>query len=385
MATNRHRTPSRRSVLSLGAKAAAALGVTQLMSGPARAASSGKSTVVCLYLLGGNDSNNMIVPLDSPAYDLYARGRGPLAIPRADLLGVYATANSANYGFHPSLSGLRDLYNAGSLAVLANVGRSEAPLNSAQVRANPGSLPADLFQHGGASRIRYLRDGYLGIPWAAPETDGTVPTALRHGITVVSPRGRFERSGALMAAAAATSLRTAFPRSFTGEQMQSIAQALRVTGTSQQAFVCPVSGYDTHTDELAKQASLYVELNDALVAFSRSLDELGISDRVTLFTQTEFNRSLRPNARGGTEHGWGGHELILGGSTMGGQVYGRFPSLELGGPDDAGVNGVWIPSTSDLQYSATVAKWFGRNDLTDVPEFAGLANFTETDLGFLAR
>lgn len=385
MASDGHRTHSRRSLLSLGAKAAAALGVSHLASRPARAGSSGNSAVVCLYLLGGNDSNNMIVPLDSPAYDSYAKGRGSLAIPRSDLLSVFSAANSATYGFHPNLGGLRDLYNQGSLAVLANVGRSEAPLNSAQVRANPGSLPADLFQHGGASRVRYLPDAYLGIPWAAPETNRTALSPLRHGISLVSSRGGAERGGALMAAGTAASLRTPFPQTFTGEQLRSIAQALKVRGAGQQAFVCPVSGFDTHRDELAAQARLFAEVNDALVAFTRSLDELGIADRVTLFTQTEFNRTLRPNTSGGTEHGWGGHQLILGGSTMGGQVYGRFPSLELGGPDDLGANGVWIPSASDLQYSATVAKWFGRNGLSDLPEFAGLANFTETDLGFLAR
>jgi uncharacterized protein (DUF1501 family) len=385
MASNEHSTRTRRSVLSLGAKAAAALGVTHLTSRPARAASSGNSAVVCLYLLGGNDSNNMIVPLDSPAYGIYAKGRGPLAIPRSDLLSVYSTANSATYGFHPALSGLRDLYNQGSLAVLANVGRSEAPLSSAQVRATPGSVPADLFQHTGASRIRYLPDAYLGIPWAAPDANGKPIRSLRHGISLVSLHSRGDQGGALMAGATAALLRTAFPETFTGQQMHSIAQALKVKGAGQQAFVCPVAGFDTHADELSRQAQLFGELNDALVAFSRSLDELGIADRVTLFTQTEFNRTLRPNARGGTEHGWGGHALILGGSTLGGQVYGRFPSLELGGPDDLDASGVWIPSTSDLQYSATVAMWFGGDDLSSLPDFAGLPNFTQTDLGFLAR
>jgi uncharacterized protein (DUF1501 family) len=77
IASKEHRTHSRRSVLSFGAKAAAALGVTHWTSGAAFAASSENVAAVCLYLLGGNDSNNMIVPMDSPGYDLYAKGRWP--------------------------------------------------------------------------------------------------------------------------------------------------------------------------------------------------------------------------------------------------------------------------------------------------------------------
>jgi uncharacterized protein (DUF1501 family) len=122
-----------------------------------------------------------------------------------------------------------------------------------------------------------------------------------------------------------------------------------------------------------------------VVAFYRSIEEMGIADRVTLFTQTEFNRTLAPNHNRGTEHGWGGHQLVLGKSVLGGQVHGRFPSLELGGPDDAGTTGIWIPSTSDVQFAATLGAWLGRNDLASLPEFAGLREFAQSDLGFLAR
>ena len=376
---NGRRERTRRSVLALGAKAAAALGAAQFSS-PLQAAASGNSALVCLYLLGGNDSNNMIVPLDSPGYDAYARGRGPLSIPREDLLGV-STSNSGSYGFHPNLPGLRDLYKQGSLAVLANVGRSEAPLTRAQAKAGP--LPPDLFEHARDPRIRYVRDGFLGIPWAA-SADGTSVGRLRHGISMLTPPSLSRQHGDLMSAVKEVSLRMSFPLTFIGQQMQTIAQALKSTGVNQQAFVCPVSGFDTHSNQLATQGRLYAELDEALTAFSRTLNDLGISNRVTLFTRTEFNRALRPNATGGTDHGWGGHELVFGGSTIGGQIYGRFPSLELGGSDDLGSNGVWVPGISDLQYSATIARWFGRTDLSGLPEFAGLSNFSVTDLGFLA-
>ena len=66
--------------------------------------------MVCIYLVGGNDSNNMIVPLDSPAYDAYARGRGALALAKDSLLGVQSGA-AGSYGFHPNLPGLRGALN----------------------------------------------------------------------------------------------------------------------------------------------------------------------------------------------------------------------------------------------------------------------------------
>jgi uncharacterized protein (DUF1501 family) len=337
---------SRRSVLSLGAKAAAVAGVASLAAPLSRAAAAGNSAVVCLYLIGGNDSNNLIVPLDSPAYDLYARGRGALAIPQSDLLDVYATNGASRYGFHPSLPGLRDLYNQGVLAVLANVGRIDTPLTQAQIRSNSNALPENLFLHTGAAEIGYAPNGYLTLPWA---DGGGSLFRLNHGVTLTSANGR---------PATGSPFETTFPSTRTGRQLANVAGIL-LRGVHHQAFVCPVDGFDTHADQLSQQAALFTELNDAIVAFYGALQDLGIADRVTLFTQTEFNRALAPNARGGTDHGWGGHELIVGRSVIGGQVYGRFPSLELGGADDAGNSGIWIPSTALSQYTGTLARWYG--------------------------
>jgi uncharacterized protein (DUF1501 family) len=367
---------SRRSVLRFGAGAAATFGLSNLAP-ISQAASSLNRSSVCLYLLGGNDSNNMVVPLDSPGYDLYAKGRGSLAIPRNALLSVYSSNASAAFGFHPSLPGIQDLYNQGVLGVMANVGRAALPVNRAGVKSNPRTLPSDLFEHGAASHVRYLPNGYMTLSWAP---GAATPVALlEHGVTVSSsealpaPGGQSKR------------LAAGFPQTPTGQLLESVANFLKLGPSGQQLFVCPVSGFDTHGNQLARQADLFSELDSAVGAFYRAVQDLGIADRVTLFTQTEFNRTLAPNAHGGTEHAWGGHQLILGRSVLGGQVYGRFPALELGGTDDAGTSGIWIPSTSDLQYAATLASWLGRSDLQGLPEFAGLRQFAETDLGFLAK
>ncbi|HEV3198005.1 MAG TPA: DUF1501 domain-containing protein [Bryobacteraceae bacterium] len=375
-------TRSRRSVLRFGVKAAAAYGLANLASPLAPAASSVNRACVCLYLNGGNDSNNMIVPLDSPAYELYARARGPLAIPESDLLSVYSAAGAANYGFHPNLPGIRDLYSRGLLAVLANVGRADAPLNPAQVKANPALLPGNLFEHTAGSQFRYLPNGFLALPWtlpAEPLTRGSAVTVLQHDVTEAgSPTGT-PRLGP------AARLSTNFPQTTIGLQLETVVNRLKGGISGQHGFVCIRSGFATPADQLAKQAALFSEIDQAVTAFYGSLEELGIADRVTLFSESEFNRTLLPNRTGGTESAWGGHQLILGRSVLGGQVYGRFPSLELGGADDAGTAGIWIPSTSDVQYAATLATWMGRTDLANVPELASLRNFASPDLGFMVR
>src|SRR5579863_6732861 len=123
---------SRRSLLQAGFGALAAAGA----DGIARA-DNGRSVLVCIYLFGGNDSNNMVVPLDDPQYSAYAQGRGSLAIPAESLLEVKAK-NQARYGFHPALPELRDLYASGALAIAANVGHLHQPMTRAALLPSGG-------------------------------------------------------------------------------------------------------------------------------------------------------------------------------------------------------------------------------------------------------
>jgi uncharacterized protein (DUF1501 family) len=102
--------------------------------------------MVCVFLFGGNDAHNMIVPLDS-RYATYASNRGPLAIPQANLLANAVTDSvQGSFGFHPRMTQTRSLFNTGKLAVLSNVGVLLRPTSKADYTAK-NQLPPQLFSH----------------------------------------------------------------------------------------------------------------------------------------------------------------------------------------------------------------------------------------------
>ena len=125
------------------------------------------------------------------------------------------------------------------------------------------------------------------------------------------------------------------------------------------------------------------DFDAAVNAFYTTLDTWGLTNQVTLFTESEFNRTGNSNANLGTDHAWGGHHLVFGGSVHGGQTYGTFPTHLLNGPDDAGNRGNWIPTTSLDQYAATMGGWFGVSDADQHRIFPNLRNFPTPRLGFM--
>jgi uncharacterized protein (DUF1501 family) len=190
----------------------------------------------------------------------------------------------------------------------------------------------------------------------------------------------------LASAVSGVTLNTPFPaNSDLSDQLQMIAKIIAVRdtlGMRRQIYFCSVGGYDTHSDELATQNGLLTELSQCMNAFYQATKELGIADRVTLFTASDFSRTFQSNG-GGSDHAWGSHALILGDSVKGGDIYGAYPTLAINGPDDVG-EGRWVPTTSVDEYSATLAKWYGISSQTDLATvLPNIGRFGNPDLGFM--
>jgi uncharacterized protein (DUF1501 family) len=188
------------------------------------------------------------------------------------------------------------------------------------------------------------------------------------------------------ALAKGTALTTQFPSSLLGQQLKEVAQVIQVQqylGMNRQIFFCSLGGFDTHSAELGQQTALFSQLSPALSAFYQATVEIGMVNNVTTFTESEFSRTFQPTSNQGSDHGWGGHHLVMGGAVQGGQIYGKFPSFVLGGQDDADTRGRWIPKFSIDQYGATLCSWFGipAGVLTSI--FPNLSNFNTRNLGFL--
>ena len=149
-----------------------------------------------------------------------------------------------------------------------------------------------------------------------------------------------------------------------------------------QIFFCAVRGWDTHEDQLGDHAALLKSLGDAVHDFYRATETLGLADRVTLFTASDFNRTYTSNGKG-SDHAWGGPQFVLGGSVAGGRLYGRQPIFQLNGPDDTASRGSWIPTTSTDEYAATLASWFGVS-LGNLPlVLPNIRRFATPNIGFM--
>ena len=100
--------------------------------------------LVCIFMFGGNDANNMLVPFDTAGYGNYSSIRGPLALPQSSLLPL---APQPNFALHPSMPEVQSLFNQGNAAFLANVGTLLSPTTGAQYRANQVAQASNLFSH----------------------------------------------------------------------------------------------------------------------------------------------------------------------------------------------------------------------------------------------
>lgn len=412
------------------------------------AAAADYRALVCVFLAGGNDSFNMLVPTGS-GYAEYQAARGDLAVPEAQLLPITPqNPQGRSFGLHPSLTGLRTLFEAGQAALVANVGTLLQPTTKAQYRANAVPRPAQLFSHsdqttqwqaqsaaadtahGWAGRLcdvllamnggsplspsvtlagtTRLLQGQQVVPYALGSNGSVQLSGMtgtrgtrrlqtfrqilqkRHGHTLEEQFAGLQAEAVDLdvlirtALAAQAPLATVFPSTSFANQLKMVARmiGLRNTfGVQRQVFFVRLGGFDTHSDQNTAQPQLFAALSAALEAFQAAMVELGTAGAVTTFTLSEFGRTLSSNGNG-SDHGWGGIQLVLGGAVRGRDLYGTWPSLALDGPDDTG-RGRIIPTTSVDQYAATLARWFGLGPTELATVFPRLGRFASSDLGFM--
>jgi len=411
--------------------------------------------LVCVFLFGGNDGNNTVIPLDAAGYGQYAAIRpatSGINLSQASLLPIQPIDSASPFGLHPSLTDLQMLFNQNRMAILANVGTLLQPTTQAQYAA--GLRPLSLYSHADqqAQWQSAVASAASGTGWGGRIADKVAPMNAASGFPVVTSldgavlftsgasaiplsipvTGSFALSGYSGSTAAAARMNavrqllaqasgnalvdgasdigaqaldlsatvnpilanansTIAPlftnlNTSTANQLYQVAkliEARAATGAARQIFFVQLGSFDTHGDQLNRQQNLFEELSPALKAFYDATVALGVASQVTTFTLSDFGRTLQPASGGGTDHAWGSHHFIIGGAVQGGKIYGRYPQLSLGGPDDAEKEGRWLPSCSVDQYGATLARWFGvaTTDLDSV--FSNLASFSTADLGFM--
>jgi uncharacterized protein (DUF1501 family) len=428
--------------------------------------SSDYKALVCVFLYGGNDYANTVVPYDPANYALYHQIRAGaagedqagIALARAALANTALMPNNGQvltdnlqYALAPQLTGLKSLWDAGRLAVQLNVGPLIQPTTLAQYQStnrvlNP--LPPKLFSHndqqsvwqsngtegstvgwggrlgdialannsnspnslltcisasgnavfvagqdalqyqispGGAIRINALNPANPGLRDAV---NALITRSSQHVLEneyAVVTRRSIEMEGIVNAALTPVQPATVFPAGNPlASQLRIVARligARAALNVRRQVFFVSLGGFDNHNLLMQDHPNLMTRVNGALSAFYAATVELGIADRVTTFTASDFGRTLSSNADG-SDHGWGGHHFVMGGAVQGGRYYGTAPRVSITSDDQVG-QGRLLPTTSVDEFAATLARWFGC-DASELPGILpNVGNFSNTALGFV--
>ncbi len=452
-------------------------------AGQTASGGNGYKALVCIFMSGGNDGNNTVIPNHNDAsvsnYSAYSAARNTqgLAIAQNQLLPISVPRiGNLSYGLHPNLgtvtggtnNGIYELWEQNKMAIVTNSGTLVAPMSKQQFQNGSVARPYQLFSHSDqvAQYQAGLAGSYTFTGWGGRISDKmtqsdnpgalipmitsisgaqlftagqtTLPLAIANAGTglnqVLNPQGYNTTAASQARLAAFNQLRSqdlssnyvaaashitdqamqanqalssfqevtvTFPNTGLGNQLKQVARLIKKRNDleiNRQIFYCQIGGFDTHNNQLAGQANLLSQFSQAVRAFYDEMTAQGAQDQVTLFTMTDFNRTFNPAGSGGTvgsDHGWGNHLFVIGGSVIGGDFYGGnstngtpFPTLGFNGPDDAdsgsNARGRWIPTTSVEQYAATLARWYGLPENQMSAVFPNINNFGGSGLSFMS-
>ncbi len=392
--------------------------------------------LVCLFLAGGNDSFNMLVPHTAAEHAAYTTTRRNLALARDTLLQITpSNLGGRTLGIHPSMPEVRDLFTSGKLSFVSNVGSLVRPTTKADYTAGR-YRPVSLFSH--ADQIKQwqtcIPDSRTAIGWGGRAADiikslntsslvsmnislagqntfltgqqafgysvnsaGATPltgydplatnnlnalrTAAVNSTLEANYRNLFEKaygdtsSAAIDSyydfAAALQGVTIATPVPAANSLASSLGQIARTAssagrlGARRQVFFVQIGGWDHHDEVINNQLAMLGTVSKALKFFWDALGEFGLQDKVTLFSASDFGRTLSSNGNG-SDHAWGGNHVVLGGSVAGGRVAGNreqgyYPDFNTISTIDTG-QGRLIPGTAVDEYAYDLLKWFGISD-----------------------
>lgn len=412
--------------------------------------------LVCVFLAGGNDSFNMIVPTSEIEYDDYQKIRGTLSIPKDQLLSLKNT----NYGIY-NMPQMQEMFNRDSLAVIANVGPLIKPIDKyafAAGVANPPQLfshidqqkqwmmanssaieqsgwaaktantllndndfinisvdGSNFMQFGGekpsfeisGSIDKFNNYGYVNDSISSNDFDEILHQIIQretdHENLLIKNYAENQIKNIYYRENISDALKNANDLTFTStlpnesgtplvKQLELIAKLISIHSElpntpKRQIFFARLHGFDHHALQSTDHPKKLKYLNDALNEFQNALNGMNLSDNVTTFTASDFGRSLVPNGNG-TDHGWGGHALVMGGAVKGGKIYGNIPEVKLTEngytSDYITQSGRVIPTTSVEQYLATLASWFGVSSPDELETiFPNINSFDTKNLGFI--
>jgi uncharacterized protein (DUF1501 family) len=450
-----HSAASRREFLrragafsAMGAAAPWALNLAASAAASAQTAGEDYRALVCVFMYGGNDNHNTVVPYDQATYDQYAAIRTSIALPRAELAAteiVPAKAWTANrqMALHPALAPLKTLFDAGHLAVAMNLGTlTREGTTLADYKAGRG-LPPKLFSHNDQQSVwqSSLAEG-ASTGWggrmadllAADNGAAATFTSISAAGNAVFMSGKdvvqyqvsaggsvqvnpvfgsaaatdavkrmmqrtsthlFEEDHAVIARrsiAADAQVRAAlagagdpvFPATGLGAQLKIVARliaARQALGVKRQVFFVSQGGFDNHDDLIEKHPELLGNVAGAMSAFYAATEAMGVQNLVSTFTGADFGRTLANNGDG-SDHGWGSHHFVMGGSVKPRTWVGALPAMSVSeGADNVG-GGRLLPAIGVDQHGATLARWMGVPDNAMSTVFPNIGAYTTRDLGF---
>ncbi len=389
--------------------------------------------LVCLFLGGGNDSFNMLIPTTTGEYEAYAAVRRNLAHAKDSVLSITpSNLGGRTLGVHPSMTEVRDLFTQGRLAFVSNVGSLVRPMTLADYKSGK-NLPLSLYSH--ADQIKQwqtcMPDQRTAVGWGGRAADiirglnspslvsmnislsgqnvfltgrdaftysvssggataltGYSPTAV-NSLTAQRTKGfnsmmdqqyrnlfeqtyaqstgdavdsYYEFSNALTGVTLSTAVPTGNSLASSLSMIARIMASRSKFGARRQIFFVQLGGWDHHDEVINNQLTMLRTVSQAIGFFNSALNEIGLADSVTLFTASDFGRTLTSNGNG-SDHAWGGNHIVMGGAVAGGKVYGDstagfYPDFRNLSQIDTG-QGRLIPGLSVDEYARDMLAWFG--------------------------